>query len=235
MSMVPRCGAVVAALAVGASCASAGVFSLFSQEREPSGFSGISVTEGGNPFGFADRRLADNFMLPSDSTVETVRWWGGNEANFAPNTELFNIEGFEVTFFSDDAGAPGAEITTEVIPLADANATEIAGETQGILGAPMYSFEADLASSLSLSGGERLWISIAADLINPVDATNEAFQWVSSVPGDGLVAQDRFDGEGFLPRDLSATNFAFELIGVPSPGASALFALAGVGGMRRRR
>ncbi len=210
-----------------------GQVTLVSQPREAFGFAGISVTTGNNVFGFANRRLADNFGLGGAVGVETVRWWGGSETSAGDS--LSNLSGFEIAVFADDGGLPGTAVFVETVSLADANPQQIPGEQQGLLQAAMYGFEADLSSAQSLAAGD-YWISIAGIAVNPVDFTNEAFQWVeSNPPGDGTIAQDRFDGDGFQLRTLSATDFAFELVGIPAPGSVALLGFAGVAATRRRR
>lgn len=233
MTVRTSCIASAAAiLLAGVGQASAGDL-LFSQPRQPGGVAGISLTTGGNVFSFANRRLADNFSASSGITIESVRWWGGSETSAGDS--LANLAGFEIEIYADNAGLPGAPVFTESVSLGAAGATQIPGETQGILGAAMYQFEASLSIPAVLPAGD-YWLSIAGDVINPVDFTNEAFQWVgSSVDSDGTIAQDRFDGQGYQLQTLSIRDTAFELIGVPTPGAAGVLAVAGLAAARRRR
>ena len=206
---------------------------VFSQLPTSGTAAGISVTTGGNPFAFADRRLADNFLPTFSFALTGVRWWGGSETS--AGDALSNISGFELSLYFDDITTPATPAyDTFVIDLAEIDITPVAGQTVGFLGAQMYQFEADILSSAL--PGEPLWISIAAILRNPASFTNEAFQWAASTPGDGLIAQDRFDGNGFQQQNLTNTNAAFEVLAVvPGPGALGLVAGAGVVAARRRR
>lgn len=227
---------VVATLAL-ASVASAQSV-ILSQPQVSGTATSISLTEGGNTFGFANRRLADNFSFSDAGTITSLRWWGGNEDNTSPT--LTNIQGFNVSIFDGTgaAGAPGTPLFSQDFTLAQTSPTAVPGQTVGLLAAPMFSFSASLSAAFAFSGNTTYWLSVAAIRINPVGATDQAFQWAGTLATntDTLIAQDRFGGLGWQLQTLSRRNAAFELTGtvIPAPGSIALLA-AGALFTRRRR
>lgn len=201
-------------------------------QQPAAGSAPISISTGNNVFSFANRRRADNFSLGSASSIETIRFWGGNETN--SSSSLTNISGFQLTFYANDGGAPGAVLADIAVGLAATSPTPT-GQLVGLLNAPMFEFTADLGSPLSLGAGD-YFFSVAANVIRPVDFTNEAFQWAGSLPGDGVLFSDSFDGAGYTDASgFARTNLAFEFVGIPTPSSAAVLALAGIASTRRRR
>lgn len=209
---------------------------VYSQPQVPGAPAGISLTEGGNDFGFADRRRADNFTLGLPSDVDFIRFWGGTESDFFGADNISNVESFNIRIFDDNAGVPGSIIFEDNISLAATNPT-LTGETVGFLNASMYRFEAPLSATVSLAANTPYWVSVAADVINPVGLNFEGWQWAASDIGDDVLAQRNFDGAGYFVNPNSPRDAAFEFEGViiPSPGAAGVLALAGLATLRRRR
>jgi hypothetical protein len=229
--------AVAAALFVVAPALAQGV--ILSQPQTSGGSALISLTQGGNAFGFANRRAADNFSFALPGEITGLRFWGGPESDQA-SPPLRNVQGFNIRIFDASGvdGAPGAALFDRSFTLGTGvTATQVPGQTVGLLGAPMFAFSVNEPISFTFAANTRYWLSVAAVRVNPVGATDEAWQWASHAGSDTLIAQDRFDGQGFLLRTLAVRNAAFEMRGtlVPTPGAAALLAFAGAIATRRRR
>lgn len=209
---------------------------VYSQPQSE-GSAAISLTQGNNQFSFANRRRADNFSLNDVSIIETVRFWGGTESDFFGPANLSNVAGFNIQIFSDQAGLPGTLVAEQTVSLAGTGPM-LTGENVGLLNASMYQFEASLSTSVQLEAGTQYWISIAADLFNPVGISAEGWQWAGSQVGLTGIASRSFDGNGYSQQpNFAVQNLAFELGGrvVPSPGGAALLSLTGLVAIRRRR
>jgi hypothetical protein len=211
---------------------------LYSQTPS-SGTAHVSSTGvGGVPFD--DVRTADSFANDGDWAIFSVVWWGGDQTN-APPTPLSNIESFEITFYNPTSfnnPTPGTVIHTETVTLG-ATGAAATGNTVGEQGAPEFRFEHAFDAPIFVLFNQvpPVWISIAANYVNPPGAADESFLWSGSWEGDDLLAQDSFDGAGYQLVNPQRPNAAFEIRGVliPSPGAASLLALAGLAGSRRRR
>lgn len=209
-------------------CAPAGFGSvILFQQAPPVGGTAvsISISTGGNPFSFANRRAADNFTLGDLSDVTSLRFWGGDESD-APSPPLRNLRGFNIQVFAaDPVGNPGPVLfDSGLVPLASTSPTREGTLLVGLNLAPMYRFDYTLPAPLRLQPDTTYFLSVAGVVFNPVDATNEAWLWAAGPVGDTNIWQDRFDGQGYLPRTLSRRNAAFVLSGVvvPEPGVLAV-------------
>lgn len=210
---------------------------IYSQPQQGGTAAGISLTQGGNQFAFADRRRADNFILGTEADIDSVRFWGGTESDFFGPANISNVTAFNIRFYADNAGIPGGIVADYTVPLAATNPTLITGQSVGFLNASMYQFEMSLASVVNLNPDTQYWISVAAALSQPVGFNAEGWQWASSPVGDGIMAQDNLNGNGFFVNTNIQRDAAFELIGtvIPSPGALGLLTVAGLAAARRRR
>ncbi|MGF1635353.1 MAG: hypothetical protein ACFCVE_16015 [Phycisphaerae bacterium] len=183
---------------------------------------GISDLDGGSIFAFANQRLADNFALTDPVEVDAVQFFGGSETFFG--NSLSNIASINIEFFANVNGNAGASLFSESVPFADLNATQVPNASLGAFGGTaMYEFNAVLDTPAELPAGQ-YFISIAGITVNPVDFSNEAFQWAASASGDSLILVNSFDGNGFVPSATFANrNGAFTLQGrvVPEPTTAA--------------
>jgi len=211
---------------------------LFTQSPPITGSAAsISVSTGGNVFGFANRRAADNFILPFPATLQHVTFWGGAESSEAV-PQLANFAGWKIAIFTPDLlGNPSTAIYTQDFLAVDITPTPLPG-TVGLLGAILHRFTANLGTPLSLDGSTPYFLSVSANLVNPVGFDDEAFQWAAASSPDTTIWQDRYDGSGFLPRTLTRRNAAFTLSGtiIPEPASLAmLVALIPLTTRRQRR
>lgn len=231
-----HCLVATASIITGATVAKASEV-VYSQPQQGGTAAGISLTQGGNQFAFADRRRADNFTLTAESAIESVRFWGGTESDFFGASNISNISSFNIRFYSDTGGLPGGIIAEYTASLAATNPVIIPGQSVGFLNASMYQFEITLTSAVGLDPGTQYWISVAASVSQPVGLNAEGWQWASSGSGDGVIAQDNFNGDGFFVNTNVQRDAAFELVGtvIPNPGTLGLLTIAGLMANRRRR
>lgn len=173
------------------------------------------------------QRIADNFTLGSNYTVDGIRWWGGSE-NYIFD-DLTNFKNFVVEFYSDAGGKPGTSLGQFVIDKNNTGATYTG--LNNSLGGKEYKMEAGI--SINLLGGVPYWVSIGSQNFNPGD---DGFVWSTNFSnGDGNIAADFFDGNGYQGFFVGSDQ-AFELMGaIPAPGSAALLGLGGLIASRRRR
>lgn len=177
-------------------------------------------------------RTFDNFTLGANSDVTHVDWSGyldfrdGSVLEYAPITA---IVGFQITFYEHDGVTqfPGAVVADQLI--LNTNVLEID------FGLPTSQYAATLNAPVSLLAGTQYWMSVAAVLPNPEGAV---LLWNGGAGGSPIASGDAYSAfdAGVDGIDGSRNlDMLFRLRGVPTPGAAALFALAGVVAIRRRR
>ena len=126
--------------------------------------------------------------------IGVVHFWGLNlhfaDGWFECNNE--NPMSFEIKFYQDNAGFPGALVATFNMSLT--------GDNTGLIYVygPLYHYKAQLNSSVNLAKG---WISIQGTSVGDPDC---AFLWMNSQSGDALAYQQTLTGElSNLGTDLS--------------------------------
>ncbi len=187
-----------------------------------------------NAGGYSDQvdfRWASPFSLSSNSTVDTVTWYGSSFTG----GDLTGV-GFDIDFYANDASGPGS-------PVPGANVAHFSGTPTftdtGSLNRyqyEVYVFSLDV-TPLALSASTPYWVSVASH----GNAADTQFIWEkSSVP---TVALSVNGGTTWSPNGEGT---AFSLIGsvnptggsAPEPAAWALM-IVGFGGagaaLRRRR
>jgi hypothetical protein len=89
----------------------------------------------------------------------------------------------------------------------------------GLLNAERHEFSIDftISQTITLDAGD-YFISVAARYNSPVDFNNEAFQWASSLPDDGVFYSDSYDGNGYqFAGSFARTSAAFRILGDAQP------------------
>jgi hypothetical protein len=178
-------------------------------------------TSGGNG-NFAT--VYDNFMLTGPVSISEVSWTGGY---FNPPSQG-TITQWEVNFYSDAAGVPGALLNSYII-LGTGNETSI-GSAGGF---PIFTYDVSLPSGTGFlaAGNVQYWLSVVPDLGFPPQ-----WGWATGTGGDGAAYQVFNGSGGALEADM-----AFALNGgqVPEPASVALtgigLGLVGLASWRRRR
>jgi len=116
------------------------------------------------PDGFdGDTYSYDNFLLPSDSTINEVWWVGGGG----------ELSGLTVRFYTGLAGAPDLQPTITALPENETSADYLKGYTfsgngnqTAIPGSSLFQYNVVLPTSLSLPGNTVFWIKIEADSVS---------------------------------------------------------------------
>lgn len=211
-----RFSILVVLCAFAACVASASI--LYTQPYDGSGnlLASQNDTNSGGLGNFAT--VYDNFTLANVSSISEVTWTGGyfNPATQAP------IAQFDVSFYSDSGGAPGALLTSYVI-------TGTATET--LLGGAIYTYDVSLPTAFSAAGGTQYWLSVVPDLGFPPQ-----WGWATGMGGDGSAYQVFLGSGGPVAFDMS---FALGGTTIPEPVSFALtgigLGLVGLASWRRRR
>jgi hypothetical protein len=163
-----------------------------------------------NPGGYGGfATMYDNFTLNVATPVTDVHWQGGY---WNPAIQG-NIAAFQIGFWADNAGQPGALLYNAVIP---GNAGEnFVGIDLG--GFPTFNYDADLPSPFLAQANTQYWLSIVPDMAFPPQ-----WGWHTGIGGDGQSVQDFFGARTVISSDL-----AFSLT-VPEPSSLALLSLGGL-------
>jgi hypothetical protein len=206
---------------------SAGAAVVFDQMTNYS-TTGFIVSSWFPPNGFdADTYSYDNFTLAANSTINEVRWVGGN----ALGPAYGSISGVTVRFYTGLASAPNTQPTITALPENETSADYLKGYTfsgnaneTAIPGTSLFQYDVVLPTSLSLAGNTTYWIKIEGDSVNQFDG------WGLATAGQALdnYSINYVTGRAsFLPASGSE---AFQLLGtaVPEPTSCALL-MGGLG------
>ena len=111
------------------------------------------------------------------------------------------------------AGSPGTTLFEIARTLQFDTIVAPTGANVGTLGAPELAYRIEIVPPLILPAGT-YFLSIGAyHFDNIIDADTETWQWsIAPGPGNGVIAEDRFDQQSMLLRtDLIGTDMAFTL------------------------
>ena len=178
------------------------------------GRKGISPRNNSGGAGYANRRIADNFTLTEEGPLAVIRFWGGDETDLPalPNDNIVAFN-FRISDATGPDNGPGATLWEVARTMAFDVTLVPTGVTVGTLNAPEFAYRIEIVPPLILPPGD-YFLSIGAyHYDNLIDADTETWQWsVASGPGDGVIAEDRFDLQGMLIRnDIVGTDMAFSL------------------------
>jgi hypothetical protein len=177
-------------------------------------------------FGF---RSFDNFSFDKNASIETVTWYGFwidlNNPVPAP-APAPDVQNWEIAFYGDNAGTPGAQLSSETIAPAGVTTTVVGagtftvGDTYNVVS---YRFATSLVNPFSISSGTDYWFSIFARS----DDYYPAFTWLGATGGDDASYQHvlgaglSITGASAVARDRAAI-----LEGtVPEPPAAILMGM----------
>lgn len=182
-------------------------------------------------------RTFDDFTLASDALVTSVTWYGATIDAWTPASNpvgLNGITGYEVAFYADNAGTPGAQIFAETAAVGSVDVTMLGTGTFGNVPVNVYEFSYSLANPFAASAGTPYWFAPLAF----TDAfANEVLAWIRGSGGNSLTFQAGLgaaQGQGFgaLANDRA---FTLESRDVPEPSTLGLLSIVGLGALRRRK
>jgi hypothetical protein len=187
-------------------------------------------------------RTFDDFLLAGSAQVETVSWqgfWVNFDQPTPTPAPAPDVTSWEVAFFADNAGAPGALLASQSFAAAAVTSTFLGNGTfsgGGTYNAAYYDYRVTLPTAFAAAAGQTYWLSILSLSPN----FNPAFAWRAS--GDGLgdssFQQQLGAGMSVVNAVAVARDRAFILEGtaVPEPGTLMLFGTAALSlAVRRRR
>lgn len=176
---------------------------------------------------FNNQRLAEAFVLSSDSEVSNVQWWGRSEGGFFP--DLRNFSTFTVSVYRDAGAIPGAEVFSSTVSVDSVNPTIVGTDFSNL---NLYSFDFSFGDGLTLEQGT-YWLSVGTQNVDP---EGDGFYWLASL--DQISGS--FAADGGVNGTWNSSGFAdlaMTVNGAPVPEPASL-AVLGVGAMallRRRR
>ena len=190
------CFAAILSIFAHAERVSAGI--LYSQPTDFNGnVSSQNDTSDGGLGAFAT--AYDNFNLGAASIINSVSWTGSYSNPSIPGS----ISSFTISFFTDNAGQPGALINSETIS-GNANETFLQND---VVDSPTFSYSADLPTSITTDVGRQYWLSIVANA-----PLYPQWGWETGTGGDGVSYQDFLGSRSSYSVDL-----AFSLNGTLAP------------------
>ncbi len=173
------------------------------------------------------RSGAQAFSLEENVTLTSLRFWGSS--NQLGGLGVGNIAAFEIVIWNADFTAA---VSTLLIPTAAVTST--ATGNSNFFGGAEFLFE--LAIGGILSGGDYN-LNIGAQLI---DGAGDQFIWSQGADTESFFIADGTpfgEWHPFANGVEESPGGAFEMLGdaIPSPGATALLAMASVMGFKGRR
>lgn len=173
-------------------------------------------------------RAFDNFTLGGDSVIQRVTWRGiwldfNNPVPAAAPSP--NVLSWEFSFYADNAGIPGSQLSVETVAAANVTSTF---QGTGVFNAgsqynvSFYEYAFDLTLPFAATGGTQYWFSVLANSAN----YNPAFALRGATGGDDSSYQQQLGaGQSVLNSTEVARDRAIRLEGVPEPSTVALSAI----------
>ncbi len=164
----------------------------------------------------------DNFQIGQSSFITEVSWVGCyiDQINNITSPPAAPTTNWEIHFYANNAGAPGALVHSVTIPAANVTSTHVSFETFVEEGKNIpverRRYSAILTAPAVLAGGTTYWFSPRS--IQPV--FNPHFSWMGGPGGTGECHQIRNRGGGPPEIITRPDNRAFTLRGDPTPGIS---------------
>lgn len=178
----------------------------------------------------------DNFTVAANSSVGAVQWTGFSRdlVNSANNPVLPATVTWDLSFFGDNSGAPGASLYDAQEPAASVTATRLGTTVRAGDTVYVYQFTATLPTPFSVAANTTYWFSP----LSLQTSSNPIFVWLDGTGGDGNSYQNALNPDGSVAQSfVRGEDRAFSLLSTPEPKPAHLFAvlLLGILGWNRFR
>ncbi|HYP08086.1 MAG TPA: PEP-CTERM sorting domain-containing protein [Bryobacteraceae bacterium] len=186
-------------------------------------------------------RVFDDFTIASGGYIESITWRGMyyDDANPRPTAApppVEDVQSWQISILSDDAGQPGGQLLLLNLPAADVSSTFLgtgiftAGDS---FNASFYDYTATLPSSFLATPGTQYWFG----LVGTTPDNDIRFTWRGATGGDNSSRQQTLGaGMSVLAVNSVSADRAFTLEGtVPEPSTYALLGLSLALGIARKR
>ena len=172
-----------------------------------------------------DTLIADDFALAAADVIRSVSWQG----NYAFDGTAPAVDDFQIRFYADAAGSPGALLQSFAVGDAVARAAV------GMLGSFItYGYTADLGGGFGAAAGTTYWLMIA----NETTGDNDNWYWAVQTGPGGNVHLSVDDGSSWSPSLAPAeTDFVLDNdnVSVPEPASFLLVGIGVAAAVRRKR
>ena len=171
-----------------------------------------------------DTLIGDDFTLPANDVIRSVSWLG----SYAFDGTAPAVDDFQIRFYADAAGSPGALLQSFAVGHAAAR------DAVGTLGPfTTYGYTADLGGGFGAAAGTTYWLMIA----NDTTGDNDNWYWAVQT-GPGGNVQLSVDDGGSWSSTLVAAEAYFILdndnVSVPEPASFLLVGIGVAAAVRRR-
>lgn len=130
----------------------------------------------------------DNFIPTTTAPIGAVRWFGfyWDYAVPANNPVGPSTTSWTITFYADNAGAPGASLGSASLPAASVTTTQIGTALFGRDTVNVYRMDVPLPAPVPVTAGTKYWISIqSVQTAGP----SPLFSWIEGTGGDAVSLQ----------------------------------------------
>ena len=158
--------------------------------QQPSGFVPPNGTIG---FAYKDTvvpavpsgtQIFDSFTPATSAVVISARWFGFtvDTVKLGNNPVGPNTDNWQIGFFADAGGTPGAPILSATLPASSVIATKLGTASNVVPVANIYQFDAALPAPFVMTAGVKYWFSA----VSLQSASNPVFYWITGSGGDSL-------------------------------------------------
>lgn len=201
----------------------------------PNGATGVAWTSttSGADGGY---QAFDNFTLSTTANVKTIQWIGfyRDDITDANNPVLPATVTWDLSFWTNNAGAPGTSLYDVQEPAASVTTSQLGTTLRGVDTVYVYEFTATLPTDFSAAANTTYWFSP----LSLQTSSDPIFVWLNGTGGDGASYQNQLNPDGTVAAGFSRTqDRAFALLNAPEPATAYLLApvLLGMFGWKRRR
>ncbi|BCS32968.1 hypothetical protein TBR22_A21920 [Luteitalea sp. TBR-22] len=186
-------------------------------------------------------RSFDDFTLLTNGSVETVRWsgfWIDLSAPIPTAAPSPDVLSWDIAFFADNGGVPGAPLVTHSIAAGAVTSTFLGiGQFSvgNIYNVAYYDYAVTLPAAFTATAQTKYWFSV----LSRSDIYEPAFAWSGGTGKDDFSFQQQLGpGMSVTSAGVRARDRAFTLEGtvpVPEPASILLLATGAAALLHRRK